>query len=238
MTSNEISIENENDNDNPEEENRFLDWGSGTIHVAGLEIAINNNVVKESDIKKLITYFKLNDQKFKKFKLMTNVLPKYLTDKKLRNVIGANKWKILRKDLYDKSQHKCDICTKDTEKEGVRFVLADTFEYDFDNSKIILKNLNIICGLCGLSRNFGTGFAIDDEKKKEVKEHFLKVNECSIEEYEEYKKYILDLNILLLFPEIIKWELDYGEFESQITIKNKKDQNKQKPKSTIWRKNK
>jgi len=207
-----------------------------TLRINNIEYSLKNGNFDDDDIHKLLNDFKYRSKKFDMFKIMTNILPRPARDKKrVRNLIGQRKWKELRQNLYEDSEHKCDICDKNIGND--RFYLGDSWRYNFDERKIVLQGLYITCGLCNIGRNVGAGFVVDDEKKKDVEEHFLKVNQCNIDEYNEYKKYVADLNVFILTTNI-DWQMDYGIYNDIIKQKIIDIDNKKKSKKpmSIFRK--
>jgi len=46
----------------------------------------------------------------KKLKLTIEMVPESTWEKNLRNFLGPDKWRLIRKDVYWKANYKCQIC--------------------------------------------------------------------------------------------------------------------------------
>lgn len=124
------------------------------------------------------------------FKLKIDVKPSLFHGKTVRKAIGQSLWYKIRDWLLEEDTPQCSICgfiPKQDETNKIH--IHEQEEYDFDNIVVKLTGLNLICANCHAFNHFGfTQIYSSKEKMQQLSEHFIKVNGCSINEFEEYKR--------------------------------------------------
>lgn len=115
------------------------------------------------------------------FKLQIELIPKTSWYNNLRSNLKKSDWDKLRKEAYENCNHKCFIC-------GSEPKILDAHElWEFDDVNNIQKLVKIIalCKSCHGVIHFGhtqlRGYGND------AINHFMKVNECDFEDFEEHK---------------------------------------------------
>lgn len=127
----------------------------------------------------------------------------------LRKVLPKKEWDKIRKSVYAEYGHKCGICNA----EG-RLECHELWEYD-DNSHVqTLRGFIALCPMCHRVKHLGlTGIQaaegiIDYE---EVVQHFLKVNECSRDTFEQHRKQAFEQ---WRQRSQYQWELNLGAYQN------------------------
>ncbi|WIT26921.1 hypothetical protein [Bacillus phage SPbetaL1] len=124
------------------------------------------------------------------FKLKIDVKPSMFHGKTVRKAIGQSLWYKIRDRLLEEDTPQCSICGfVPKQDETCKIHIHEQEEYDFDHIVVKLIGLNLICANCHAFHHFGfTQIYSSKEKMQQLIEHFIKVNGCSINEFEEYKR--------------------------------------------------
>lgn len=141
------------------------------------------------------------------FILKIELVPQTSWCKNLRNSIPQEKWDVLRKETYAKYGHKCGICGKKT-----RLNCHEIWYYD-DNTHIQrLEGFIALCDLCHHVKHLGlAGFLAGQGNVdfEEVIEHFMRVNHCSLEAFEQHRQ---EAGVQWRERSQHEWTVEFGEF--------------------------
>jgi phage terminase large subunit GpA-like protein len=130
----------------------------------------------------------------------------------MRKVMTTEDWDKLRRSTYAKYNHICGIC-------GATGMLHCHEIWEYDDRRHIqkLKGFIAICPLCHHVKHIG--FAAILAKRGEldyddVVNHFLKVNKCSLREFEKYREEAFEE-----WEERSShsWKVDLGEFQKLVS---------------------
>jgi hypothetical protein len=95
-------------------------------------------------------------------------------------------WDKLRKQVYAQYNHHCGICGA----ENVTLYCHEIWQYDDTLHIQKLSGFIALCNMCNYCKHMGRASVLAREGKldfKKVAEHFMRVNQCSYEEYEAYR---------------------------------------------------
>jgi len=120
-------------------------------------------------------------------------------------------WDKLRKQIYAKYDNKCGICGAEE-----RLNCHEIWEYDDQNHVQRLVGFIALCHLCHFVKHIGLAGVLASKGEldyKKVVEHFMKVNQCGISEFEKHKQ-----NAFTQWAERSKhkWKIDLGEYQSLV----------------------
>lgn len=104
----------------------------------------------------------------------------------MRKVIPQASWNKLRRSVYAEYGQRCGICGF----EG-RLECHELWEYDDQNHIQTLRGFIALCYLCHRVKHIGLAGIHALEGKlnyEEVVQHFMKVNECGRDFFEQHKK--------------------------------------------------
>lgn len=113
----------------------------------------------------------------KDLKLTIELLPKGAWGNDFSRTLSKKDWDILRKECYKRANHKCQICSFETDDLDAH----EVWEFDTKNNTQTLKDIIGICSKChGVkhmrnSQRLGYG--------EESKKHFINVNRCTELDY-------------------------------------------------------
>jgi 5-methylcytosine-specific restriction endonuclease McrA len=146
-------------------------------------------------------------------------LPKYAQHKNLRAVIPGSLWDKIRKKVYEEANFQCSICGY---SEG-SLEAHEIWDFDEEKCLLILTDIKALCYLCHCTKHYHHAARRSTELAKKLKQHFIKVNECSIETWKDHllevRKQESDLYRLLHEP-----SLDGSEFVKHLKDFRKKEQ--------------
>lgn len=142
-------------------------------------------------------------------KLQMELIPETSHYKNLRNDVGPTKWGKIRKTINVRQNGKCAIC----DDEPKRLYCHEIWDYDGNTKVQKLVGFMSVCGNCNLCIHFG--FARLQAEKGLIKiddiiNHFLKVNNCTMSDFEKHKK---EEGIKYRDRSEIEWQLDYDGYE-------------------------
>ena len=140
-------------------------------------------------------------------KLTIELVPSTSWFSNLRSLLSSTEWDKIRKGCYKNANFKCEVCGGVGDKHPVE--CHETWEYDETNGVQKLISLIALCPNCHKTKHYG--FAKISGKEKEIKKHFMKVNNITEKIADEY--------INEAFKEWerkskIEWKLDISILES------------------------
>ena len=121
----------------------------------------------------------------KQLRLTIELVPNTLWGDSLYKSLRRSVWNKLRKQVIAQQNARCGIC----QVENVTLICHEIWQYDDMSHTRILTGLIAICAMCdhckhlGLTKNLAVENKLDLSK---VIEHFMRVNQCSYEEYQAY----------------------------------------------------
>lgn len=140
-------------------------------------------------------------------KLEIELVPSSCWYSNLRNKVEKFIWDDIRKKAYKEAGYRCSVCCAD----GVLYC-HEVWQYD--DVKHVQKLLGFIalCELCHMCKHIGYAGIRASEGELDfeaVVRHFLKVNECSREAFDEHQRLAWEL-----FDKRSehKWKCELGEY--------------------------
>lgn len=148
------------------------------------------------------------------YRLTIELVPASTWYNNLRKHFTKEQWDELRKQVYKQYNYRCGIC-------GVKAKLNchEIWEYDDDNCIQRLKGFIALCDMCHHVKHIGFAKELANKGQlnfDDVKNHFLKVNNCAEEEFNEYLDMVFDIWGI---RSIYEWDTQFGEYDDM--IKNK-----------------
>jgi hypothetical protein len=150
-------------------------------------------------------------------KLTIELVPRTSWYNNMRKVLPQSDWDKIRKRTYAEYGHRCGIC-------GFvgKLNCHEIWHYDDQNRIQKLAGFIALCDLChhvkhiGLADILASRGELDFDK---VVEHFLQVNECNKETFEQHHRHAFEQ-----WRERSKyeWRIDLGEYEGLVQNKSKK----------------
>lgn len=114
-------------------------------------------------------------------KLEINLVPADLHFVNLRSYYSKPEWDIIRKKVYDRAHHRCEICGGVGKTHRVE--AHEEWSYDPKTRLATLERLTALCPSCHEVKHFG--FAVVSGHEDRALAHLCKINNLSIEEGEE-----------------------------------------------------
>ena len=145
------------------------------------------------------------------FKLTIELVPSTLWWMNPRKSMKQSQWDTLRKHVYQQYNNTCGICGA----TGVRLNCHERWEYSIVDGINTQKLIGFIalCDLCHHVKHIGYAGILAQRGQldfEKVVEHFMRVNQCTREVYEEHYRTAFaewnERNMLL-------WEADWGEYQ-------------------------
>jgi hypothetical protein len=129
----------------------------------------------------------------------------------MRKAVSRATWDRIRKKVYADYGHHCSVC-----QASGRLNCHEIWEYDDQNQVQTLRGFVALCDWChhvkhiGLAGILASQGSLDYEK---VVAHFMRVNECSREAFEEHVDQAMgQWAARSRHP----WRVDLGEYESMV----------------------
>lgn len=113
------------------------------------------------------------------YKLNFELVPDACWGSNLRNILSKTEWDFLKKDAKERSNGRCAICGKKTQ----RLDAHEKWSYDREKGIQKLEDIIAVCKDCHSVIHIGFTQLKGDIERAE--KHFMKVNNCS---YVEYRK--------------------------------------------------
>jgi len=152
--------------------------------------------------------------KHKHLKLSIELVPSTSWYTNLRTQVGRETWDKIRKSTYKKYGNICGICGAKS-----RLNCHEMWEYDDNRHIQTLVGFIALCNLCHHVKHIGhAGIQASLQKLdfETVIEHFMRVNSCDRDTFEEHKDMAFDTWKLRSKH---KWRIDLGSYDD-LTIAN------------------
>lgn len=130
---------------------------------------------------------------YRNFKLKIDLKPSAYHRNTVRRNISQTLWKKIRAQVLEEHNYTCSICGHAPPVEELkRLHVHEIEEYAKDELLCMLKGLDLICEKCHAFHHIGRTFSIlNKEQISELKLHFIKVNNCSEDDFNKYLKAFL-----------------------------------------------
>ena len=126
------------------------------------------------------------------FKLKIDLVPSTVWNDSvhqiLKNKNKLNKWKAIKKEIFEKEGKKCFIC----KQKSHRYEAHEFWDYNDENHIQTLISIHHLCAMCHRVKHIGF-WAYSNEgirilhsiglTKDDLITHFCKVNECSVQDF-------------------------------------------------------
>lgn len=145
-------------------------------------------------------------------RLTIELVPRTSWYSNMRSVMPKSAWDRIRKSVYAEYNHKCGVCGA----EG-RLECHEIWEYDDKNHLQALRGFIALCALCHRVKHIGLAGIHALEGKldyEQVVEHFMRVNECNRETFEQHKKQAFEQWRL---RSQYQWQVNLGDYESLVS---------------------
>lgn len=143
-------------------------------------------------------------------RLTLELVPSTASSHSLYRYLTTRVWNTLRKKVLEEYNFSCGICGA----SNVRLDCNEQWEYNDETNTQRLVRLVMLCQMCHLVKHMNQ----QDASLDELAEHFIKVNACSRQEFDEYyqkcreEQMRREINDDTRSPVI--WEQDWGEYTS------------------------
>ena len=115
----------------------------------------------------------------KNLKLTIDMLPKGAWGKNLSKTIPQKDWDVIRKAVYEKADNKCSCCGKSGDLEA-----HEVWDFDISTGTQTLTDIVALCTACHGVKHIRHSQMIGYGEHAKV--HFLKVNNCSLNDFAEH----------------------------------------------------
>jgi hypothetical protein len=142
-------------------------------------------------------------------KLTLELVPDTLTLHSLHRFLTTKAWNTLRKKALEESTYQCAICGA----SGGQLNCHEQWKYDDETHTQRLARLIMLCQMCHLVKHMNSGYMPFEE----LVQHFMKVNDCSRQEFDEYYQHCCEEQTRRSIRDDrgpVYWEQDYGEYIS------------------------
>ncbi|MED3934392.1 hypothetical protein ABEY43_26705 [Priestia megaterium] len=132
---------------------------------------------------------------FSEFKLKVDWKPARFRGHSVKRNISQYLWnKKIRKQTLEEREHKCRICGYEPEEANLRHLEMHEIEhYDENNLICTLEGIDLICKRCHAFHHLGFTFSrTTEEQFNELIQHFIKVNNCTEEDFRNHFKAVRD----------------------------------------------
>ena len=119
-------------------------------------------------------------------KLEVEMIPSTNFYNNVRSAVTQYRWDVIRKECYEKANHKCEICGETGKQQGYKHNVEchEIWSYDFLKKNQKLEGLISLCVRCHMAKHIGRAFAVG--KQAEVFAHLEKVNQWTHKEVVDY----------------------------------------------------
>ena len=181
------------------------------------QISIGKNILNFGDV--LIVM----EQKAKELKLQIELVPSTVWFSSIYQLYKRSnrlsKWQKIKNELFDKEGCRCWICAK----EGDHLEAHEFWEYDDRKHVQKLVAIHHLCDMCHKIKHIGFWCYTSDGReqlersrltKDDLIDHFCKVNNCSVKEFEKH-----EAEAFRIWKERSKyeWKQDFGEFDPSVS---------------------
>ncbi len=153
------------------------------------------------------------------FKLTIDIEPSYIlfAGQSLYRCLTRKAWESIRQPLLQKYQFRCALCGAD--EKGLN--CHEVWSFSVENKTRKLVEVLPLCKMCHAVRHMDSPRSLREDLGfgyEKMKEHFLRVNGCTLEEFDEYYRQHQREVESLVYPDtgkvILSWRTDYGEYTS------------------------
>ena len=123
-------------------------------------------------------------------KLTIELVPSTCWYNNLRKVLSKTEWDKIRKEVYTKASHRCEICGAYS-----KLNCHEIWQYDDKNLIQKLNGFIALCTNCHWIKHIGLAGILSNEGKLDYKkliDHFMQVNNVSRKEFENHVKDAFD----------------------------------------------
>ena len=119
-------------------------------------------------------------------KLEVEMIPSTNFYNNVRSAVTQYRWDVIRKNSYEKANHKCEICGETGKEQGYGHSVECHEIWDYNFLKKIQKLIGLIslCPRCHMCKHIGRAFAVG--KQAEVFLHLEKINKWTHKEVVDY----------------------------------------------------
>jgi hypothetical protein len=143
----------------------------------------------------------------KKILLSIELVPSSSWFNNVRSVVTKSQWDIIRKQVYSKAYHLCEICGGVGKKHLVE--AHEIWKYDDKNLVQKLEGMISLCPDCHMVKHIG--LAQVQGKSEEALNHLMKINKMT---KKEAKEYITDSFMVWAMRSTKSWTLDLSGLKS------------------------
>ena len=150
-------------------------------------------------------------EKANDFKLKIDLVPSTSWYNNLRKAVSKSKWDKIRKKAYSDYGYKCGIC----DAEG-RLSCHEIWIYDDENHIQKLEGFIALCTMCHHVKHIGFAGILAQQGKLDygkVIAHFMSVNKCDYEDFEEHREKAFEIWKTRSENE---WNVELGEYENDV----------------------
>ncbi|MFC0417729.1 hypothetical protein ACFFHH_20175 [Cytobacillus solani] len=130
---------------------------------------------------------------FSNFKLTIDWKPSAYHGHTVRKALTSTLWKKIRNEVLRIHNNTCSICGLQIKEEEQtrKLQVHEIEEYSQDELLVFLKDLKLVCYKCHSFQHFGrTSSVVNREEMNELIQHFMKVNNCTLEDYKAFGRYV------------------------------------------------
>jgi 5-methylcytosine-specific restriction endonuclease McrA len=141
----------------------------------------------------------------KKPKLIVELIPKTCQYSNVRTTLKSKDWDKIRFIVYEKAEHKCEICKQTGLEQGYKHRVECHEIWEYNDNKKIQKLIGLIalCPLCHQVKHIGRSTYMG--KKEVMFEHLSKINNWNLNETTQHVDEAYEINKMRSEH---KWELD------------------------------
>jgi 5-methylcytosine-specific restriction endonuclease McrA len=138
-------------------------------------------------------------------KLTIELVPQTAWYSNVRSNVTRGEWDKIKKESYQKADHKCEVCGDVGTNQGFRHKIEchEIWDYNDETHKQTLTGMVSLCPRCHSTKHYG--LAQIKGKEKEVKKHLMTVNQIDKDEAE---KYVEESFMVWEERSKFEWELD------------------------------
>jgi hypothetical protein len=123
-------------------------------------------------------------------------------------------WDKIRKEQYKSEEYRCGICK--CEARG-KLDCHEIWEFDDVNRIQRLQGFIALCKLCHAVKHFGRIAMLDENVRRQVEEHFMRVNECDLKTCKTHGDQAMALWVERSSHE---WSFDWGDYQTLVIKKD------------------
>ena len=148
-------------------------------------------------------------------KLVIELVPSTIWYSNIRSLVSKETWDKIRKEQYEKANHKCEIC-----EASAQLHCHELWNYDDESHVQKLIGFIALCENCHMIKHAGFSMhTLEGSKiyeRDKLIEHFCKVNSCRKEDFIKHENEAFKVwNERSKF----KWKQDFGEWNNLIETK-------------------